>query len=262
MNRKHRWTIAVIAAVAVIAAIAIWSAWPADSVSRATLSDAVVDFRRQLKRSANHAQRATGPVPTFGVYRYRTRGQESIDTAALGTGHNYAGTSTITLAPSRCGLTERWQVLVERWTEAQLCLSPETSRVTEVTEFHEFFGRSRSTRYACRGGTSPYAPGLRTGMRWNTTCRSDDGSIRNQVRVIGMETVGVAGREIPAVHVSSATVLEGDPDGTATRDSWLRRSDGLVLRRTASSTAHVETAGGGQFGERYELELISTQPQR
>lgn len=259
---KHLWTIAAIAALAVAAAAVVWTFWPRDSVSKAAVSDAVVDFRQEMKRNRRFARRQTGPIPPFGVYRYRTRGRESIDTTALGTGHDYNGVSTVTLTPSRCGLIERWQVLVERWTEAELCLEPETSRVAEVTDFHEFFGQSRSTPFSCRGGVSPYTPDLRAGMSWRTACGSKDGSVTNEVEVVGMETVRVAGRKIPAVHVRSDSILEGDPDGAAKRESWLRRSDGLLLRRTASSDAHVDTAGGGQFRERYELELISTRPQR
>jgi len=262
VKRKFGGAIVAVAALAIAVAAAAWSFWPRDSVSRAAFGDAVVEFRKEMKRNQRFAHRETGPIPAFGVYRYRTRGQESIDTAALGTGHNYSGSSTITLTPSRCGLTERWDVLVERWTEAELCLSPETSRVIRVTDFHEFFGRPRSTPFSCQGGATPYTPGLRVGMRWNTACTSEDSSVTNEVEVVGMETVRVAGREIPAVHVSSDTTLEGDPEGTAGQDSWLRRSDGLLLRRTASSDAQVETAGGGRFRENYELELISTRPKR
>ncbi len=84
----------------------------------------------------------------------------------------------------------------------------------------------------------------------------------SHVKVIGFDRVTVAGAPIDAVHLRAAATLKGDPDGTDTRDSWLRRSDGLLLRRVDHSKAHVDAGGGSQFSENYELNLLSPKPQR
>ena len=86
------------------------------------------------------------------------------------------------------------------------------------------------------------------------------GTVIRQVEVVGVGKVKVAGKAIEAVHLHSSVALNGDPDGTDTQGSWLRSSDGLLLRRTESNKAHVDAAGGGEFGEHYEIELISTKP--
>ena len=116
--------------------------------------------------------------------------------------------------------------------------------------------------YDCTGGNAPYAGGLRPGVRWQTRCKSDQGTVVSNVEVVGFDTIRVAGKPIDAVHLRATATLTGDPDGSDTRDSWIRRTDGLLLRRTDHSKAHVDVSGGGDFEESYELRLLSPKPQR
>lgn len=234
---------------------------PEDSVSKATVDQAVLRFRAEMKKSARYPKRPDAELPPWGVYRYRTNGSESIDTTAFSTAHNYDGESTITLTPSRCGATERWQPLVERWTEGDLCAMPHSTRVVAVRDFHQFFERAKEVSYECTGGVAPYAKQLRPGLRWQTKCVSEQGTVTSNVEVVGLEKIEVAGKGIDAVHLEAKVSLDGDPDGSDTRDSWLRRSDGLLLRRVDRSMAHVDVSGGAEFEEHYELTLLSTKPQ-
>ncbi|HEX6971465.1 MAG TPA: hypothetical protein VF234_04545 [Limnochordia bacterium] len=235
---------------------------PKDSTSRETFGQALARFRGEMRRAANLPRHASAPIPAFGVYRYRTNGSESIDTTAFSTAHNYDGVSTIILTPTRCGVMEHWQPLTERWSEGNLCVGADSTHVIWVRDFHEFFERSKEVSYDCSGGEAPYSMQLRAGDRWQTRCESDQGTIISRVRVIGIEKVPVAGEPIEAVHLRAGATLSGDPDGSDLRDSWIRRSDGLLLRRVDHSKAHVDVSGGGDFEEEYDLRLLSTQPQR
>lgn len=66
----------------------------------------------------------------------------------------YGAVTGITLTTTRCGVKERWQPLVQSWTESELCLAPQTSKVVAVRNFHEFFGESKLVRYSCVGGSA------------------------------------------------------------------------------------------------------------
>jgi hypothetical protein len=256
------WIALSVVVLVAVAAFGIYQLIPTDSVSKASVSDAVVKFRKEMKEAASYPKHPEADIPPFGVYRYTTRGSEAIDSFAFSTAHNYNGVSTVSLIPIRCGVMERWQPLVERWTEGYLCVKPTTSRVVGVRDFHEFFDRSKLVSYTCAGGSAPYASKLRPGMRWQTKCTSEKGTVVSNVEVVGIEKVPVAGKPIDSVHLRSSVTLDGDPDGSDTRDSWIRRADGLLLRRTDSAKAHVDVSGGSDFTERYELDLISTKPQR
>jgi hypothetical protein len=256
--------IAVLVVILVLSAagMAYYFFYPKDSVNKSGVNQALVSFRKEMQKATGYPKHSGASIPPFGVYRYWTRGSEGIETEAASIGHNYGSSTAIALTPTRCGVKERWQPLVQSWTEGEICLAPKTSRVVAVRTFHEFFGESKLVRYGCLGGSVPYSAELRPGMHWVTTCRSDSGTVISHVDVEGVGKVKVGGRPIEAVHLHSSVKLSGDPDGTDTQDTWLRRSDGLLLRRVNNSMAHVSAGGGGEFSEHYEIELISTKPQR
>ena len=245
-----------------VAGIAYYFFYPKDSVRQSGVDQALISFRREMKQATGYPRHSGAAIPPFGVYRYSTRGSEEIESETASTGHSYGSLTAITLTPTRCGVKERWQPLVQSWTEGELCLAPNSSRVIAVRNFHEFFGESKLTSYRCLGGSAPYCAELRSGMHWVTRCKSSSGTVISAVDVAGVGKVKVRGRPIDAVHLHSSVKLSGDPDGTDTQDSWLRRSDGLLLGRTENSSAHVDAGGGGEFSEHFEIGLISAKPQR
>ncbi len=231
------WIALSVVVLVAIAAFVVYNLIPKDSVSKASVNQTVIKFRKDMKKAAGYPKHPEAQIPPFGVYRYSTRGSEGIDSFAFSTAHDYNGVSTVSLIPTRCGVMERWQPLVQRWSEGYLCVAPKTSRVVAVRDFHEFFEKSKLVSYACSGPSAPYASRLRPGMRWRTKCTSDKGTVISNVKVVDLEKVRVAGKRIEAVHLRDLATLRGDPDGTDTRDSWLRRSDGLLRRRRARAGA-------------------------
>ncbi len=254
----------VILSVILLAVIAgvVYDLYPKDSVKKSGVDQALVSFHKEMAQATSYPRHRGAKIPPFGVYRYLTTGAEEIESTAASTGHQYGRLTAITITPTRCGVKERWQPLVQSWTEGELCLAPTSSRVISVRNFHEFFGESKLVRYTCRGGSAPYSAELRPGMAWVTRCRSDEGTVISHVSVRGLGKIKVGRKAIEAVHLHSAVTLSGNPDGTDTQDSWLRRSDGLLLRRTESSKAHVSAGGGSEFSQHFQIGLVSTQAQR
>jgi hypothetical protein len=253
MGRRRKIVLAGASTVVLLAALA-WLLRPRDEPARATLDEAVQSFRAE-RGDGKPRGREDEPAP--GVYRYRTRGSEGIDSPVLDTSHDYNGVSTIVVSNGRCAERERWQVLGGRWTEAEFCASRGVTDGT-VTEFHEFFGVGQKDAFRCRGDVAPE----RLGDRAASFCEADGSSISTVSRLVGFEPVRVGDRKFDTAHVSSRSELGGANEGTVTREEWRRRSDGLLLRRSVHGEADSDRAGGTHYSERYTIELLSTEPRR
>lgn len=253
MGRRRKIVLAGAGCVVVLVALA-WIERPRDDPARATLGEAVRSFRAV---DGGGERRHRSDEPALGVYRYRTRGSEGIDSPVLDTTHDYDGISTIVVRDGRCAERERWQVLDGRWTESEFCAAGGKT-IGAVTEFHEFFGVEQEDSFRCHGGPAPRKPA----MRVSSFCESDDSSIASVNRMAGYEPVNIGGTTFQAVHIESRSRLEGANRGTARRDEWRRRSDGLLLRLAVGSDADSSRAGGTHYSERYTIELLSTRPRR
>jgi hypothetical protein len=253
MGRRRKITLLAVGCLLVIAVLA-WLNRPRDEPARATVEDAVRSFRAE--NDSGERRGAVGPA--HGVYRYATQGSESVKTAFVGATHDYDGTSTIALSAGRCGERERWQVLSGRWSEAEACESPDGEASATVIEFHEFFGQGQEDSLRCRSSPVSEKPGA----RFSSSCKSEDFSISNRSRVVGIERVSVGEETFDATHVETRSTFGGENSGTATRGEWRRRSDGLLLRRSVASEADTSAGGGSHYSERYTIRLLSVTPRR
>jgi hypothetical protein len=248
----------VVAAIVVVAVGAlIWTQRPRDATDRSTVSGAVRDFNDGQDRET---RTLWDGFPKPGVYRYSTRGGESIDTPVLGTAHDYDGVSTVTILPVPCGLEERWQVLATRWSKVRVCRDGGGAHLESISEYREFFGTEQGVRFGCDGSSVPMSRSMVAGMRWRTRCGAEDGSTSNRSEVVGLVRIRVGKRSIEAVRVHTVGVLRGENEGTTVRTEWLRPSDGLLLRRTVNTKTSFDFVGGGDYEERYTLALLSTSP--
>jgi hypothetical protein len=122
------------------------------------------------------------------------------------------------------------------------------------------FGFEQKDSFRCHGIAMPRP--VKRGVTFSSGCRSEDSLVTSASRVIGFETVTVAGEQLQAIHTESRSELEGEVTGTARREEWRRPSDGLLLRRSASTTTDTGLGGGTHYTEHYTIELLDTQPRR
>jgi hypothetical protein len=239
----------------------IWENAPRDETERATVGDAVSSFREDGGADEG------GRGPLFerepGVYRYSTQGSEYADTGLLSATHEYDGLSTITVKPAGCGVAEKWQVLGGRWAEFTSCTTERGFfELKGLIEYHEFFGRSRESKYTCTGDSASSRSSRQVGTRFSGRCESKDGDAAiSRSRVASIEQVEVGGKMYDAVHTISEVRLEGDVSGSARREDWRRRSDGLLLRRETSSEAKMSGTIGADYEENYTIQLQSIDPE-
>jgi hypothetical protein len=199
-------------------------------------------------------------VQPAGVYRYATEGFERIGGPLPGR-LRYPAVTTIAVRSSGCTLSERWEARPERYAEWRYCITGTTWRLRSVLDYHEFFGNVERRAYRCSGRAVPRPEAIAAGFRWTDRCRAGETAAVARGSVVGIEHVRVRKEPIAAVHLRVRTRLDGDVRGAYTMDSWLRRTDGLLLRRSFVSDSLVESiVGRVPAHEEYELHLRSLAP--
>jgi hypothetical protein len=244
----------------VVGALAVWKLFPLDDTSRVSVGEAVSEFRAEGGGNGGGEGALFEREP--GVYRYQTRGSESADTGLIGATHDYDGISTMTISPKGCGVVERWQVLGGRWAEFTSCPTKgDFFELIGFVEYHEFFGESRNSTYTCTGDPASKRSARQVGKTFHGRCDSDEGdSATSRSLVAAIEKIDVGGESYDAVHTKTHVKLDGHVTGTAERDDWRRRSDGLLLKRVTSSDAHMSGTIDADYHESYSLQLLSVDP--
>jgi hypothetical protein len=195
-----------------------------------------------------------------GTYRYATEGFERIGGPLPGR-LAYPRTTEITVERYGCTLSERWEARPERYAEWRYCVTGATWRLRSVTDYHEFFGNAQRRAYRCSGRPVPRPARIRDGFRWTDRCRARRTRAVARGEVVGIERISVGAEDVAAVHLRVRTRLGGDVRGAYTMDSWLRRSDGLLLRRSFRSESRVDAiVGAVPAHEEYQLRLRSLNP--
>jgi hypothetical protein len=196
----------------------------------------------------------------LGVYSYATRGFERLS-AALTTRHTYPRTSTVTVAATGCGISERWEPRPERSAEWRFCVEAKRWRLEDLLDYHEFFGQAVPQNFSCRGPFAPRAPTLPIGYRWTDRCSGAGSRVTVRYEAIREQPIVVGGTQVKTVLVRARAVLSGRIEGVNRLDSWLSRRNGLLVRRVVrSDTALDSPFGKVKDSERYELELRSLAP--
>jgi hypothetical protein len=212
----------------------------------------------------DRADKRSGPLAANtqppGTYRYETEGFERIGGPLPGR-LSYPRTTRITVERYGCTLSERWDARPERYAEWRYCITGTTWRLRSVTDYHEFFGNAQRRAYRCSGRPVPRPARIRDGFSWADRCRARRTKAVASGEVVANELVTVGGERISAVHLRVRTRLGGDVRGAYTMDSWLRRADGLLLRRSFRSDSRVDAiVGSVPAHEEYELRLRSLAP--
>jgi len=199
-------------------------------------------------------------VQKTGLYSYATRGADRVQAIVSGR-HAYPAVTSVSVARQGCDLIERWTALPERWSEFTSCIEGSRWRLLSLVDYHEFFGESVEQRYDCHGRFVPRPALIPTGFRWTDRCTSPNSSATLEGTALGTKVQKVAGKPVRTVLIRLRARLRGDVRGTYVIDSWLQRTNGLLVRREVQSDTVVASAVGTVKGsERYSLQLRSLAP--
>jgi len=210
--------------------------------------------------SGGDSPSAPADVQPAGTYSYSTGGLERVGGPLPGR-HRFGPMSTVRVDQSGCDLTERWDALPERWAEWRYCITGDTWRLESVTDHHEFFGQVEEYEYRCSGRRVPRPAQIRQGFTWTDRCRAPRIAAVARGEVVSVGPLRAAGERVEAVRLRVRTAFTGRVTGAYVMDSWLRRTDGLLLQRTFESATRARSAVGTvPARERYTLRIRSLTP--
>lgn len=260
--RRVRKVVAWTAAVLVVVAAAIYIIFGLvydDSSTPVAVDDVVQSFRE----AQAEAERSAGHLPAPGVYVYATTGDESVD-ALGGTTHDYPATTTITVRSEGCGVRVRWDALVERYEDWELCDDEGALVATRYTTFHQFFGQDDRRDLTCGEPLLLVPAEPAVGDTWSGRCAEGTFDEVFTVSVRGLETVDVGGEAVEAVHIRLDMVVESpddDPTGGTVTDLWIATEDRMILRwDEATDTTAGSFLGPVRLQETYGLSLTDLAP--
>lgn len=234
-----------------------------DTTTPVDTREVVEAFRESLAEAGVDGD--LGGLPALGVYEYRTTGSQGVD-ALGGTTQEYPPTTTITVGREGCGVALRWDGLVERFEEWELCDSDGALVAPGYTSFRRFFGRDDRRDFTCVEPLLVVPADPVVGDTWSGVCAEGTYDDRYEATVAEIGTVDVAGEAVEAVHVrleSTIDAPDGDPRGDSRADLWFALDDRTLLRweeTTASTSGSM--VGDVNLDETFTLELLDLRPSR
>lgn len=270
-RRRHGHRRVILGSVTVIGLVGVLAARQLLPSRGTSTPITVEDATEAFADTADTADTASGPsttatslapsvtLPAPGVYVYATTGRDEVD-ALNGDHHDYPTTTTITVRTSSCGVSQRWDILEERWEQWERCASGDGVAERARTSYDSFFGRSQTDTYSCTGDPRPVdAP---AGSEWIVQCVQGGAIDTYTGTVIGPETLLVGATAVETVHVQ--VVITG-PEATDTQsiDSWYQvGADLLIAQQGSSRTSNPSPIGTVHYTEDYEIHLTALQPVR
>jgi len=252
---SRAWLIAGGLVVAVAAAGAIvWVLAFRDTATPVSVEQAVTSFQTET----GPASEGKSPIPE-GVYVYTTEGYEK--TSVLGKTHHYPRRTTIAVRSAGCGVSLLWRVFVGRSTAWTFCVTSKGWDLRSQDERHTFFGHTERTTYVCEN--TLIRPGSSGPDRWAVSCTTGKAHEKGVGRVVGAESLEVAGKEVATAHVSKRTSFSGEIRGTATYDFWFAARSGTPVKIVmVSRTTNDSPIGDVTYDEDVTLRLTSLEPRR
>lgn len=266
-SRRVRRIVAAVTATLVVAAVAVYVVFEVvyDDTTTPVDTREVVEAFRESFAEAGVDDAAIAGLPDLGVYEYRTTGSQGVD-ALGGTTQEYPPTTTITVRRAGCGVGVRWDGLVERYEDWELCDRDGALVVAGYTSFRRFFGRDDRRDFVCEEPLVLVPADPVVGDGWSGTCSEGTYDDRFDVRVSELGTVEVDGAAVAAVQVHVESTIDspdGDPRGETVTAMWLALDDWTILRweeTTASTSGSM--VGDVNLGETFTLELLDPVPTR
>ena len=242
------------ALVAVVAAgAAAWWFVLRDPTEPVDVEEAVTSFRTETEPGNS------SPIPE-GVYVYETDGFETTS-ALTGKTHRYPKRSTITITAAPCGARLLWQVFDGRSTEWVYCVADDGWEIASQDERHTFFGTTERTTYTCE--STPIRPEASPPSRWPVRCATDSAEETGVGRLLGTESVRVAGEPVVTEHVRKKTQFSGEIRGFAKHDLWFDSKSGVPVKIVmVSRTTNDSPVGEVTYDEDVTLTLTSLEPRR
>lgn len=204
-----------------------------------------------------HDQVVTGPAPgpgttPPGTYTYDTSGSSTLFSKTT----PYPSRTTIVVSREGCGVSARWDSSAGNSSTVYECPVAGGVHVISETATVDAGGYQQTMTFTC--DPDSFVPTSGTpGRTWTWACHSSNGETSTQVvKLVGPQTMTVAGAPVATEHVQIVSTLSGPQQGTATTDYWLT-PDATPVHEVGSITA---SQYGVTYRSNYTLQLESLSP--
>jgi hypothetical protein len=257
----HRFFLAGAGVVVLIAAIAL-GVW--FFIFRGTSTPVNLRQALRLYRDEPHSGQigTATDLPSPGVYRYNTSGNEQLSFAGIE--RTFPAASAMIVTDKKCA-TDKWEPLEQHWEGIVVCPSGHGSYdITSSLTYEEIAGTQTTEVIDCPAGTYLVPPGARPGQHWRSECHASGLNVAASGRVIGNSSVNVGGTTIPAIHTRLMLTFSGSESGDNPTDYWVSPKTGLILaqRETVAVAEKAGPIGSVEYNEKMAMTLSSATPAR
>lgn len=257
----HRLWAAGIGVVALIVVVAgaLWFLVVRSPATPLNLRQAL----RLYRRDGGSSLAAAGPyLPPPGVYVYRTTGAEQL--SPVGANRSFPGDTEVIVTDATCA-TVTWEPLVQHVEGLVECPGASGSlRIASARSYEQIAGTRATSIVRCPSSAYLIPPNPSTGLRWQAACHSGTQHIEESGTVVGLATVAVGRRVLPALHIRIAFDYSGAQQGTNPTDYWISPDSGLILRQLESVDVVQRSGplGSVRYTERMAITLEAVSPVR
>lgn len=204
-------------------------------VTRPPTPVSVSDVVNRYRSSEPSAGASAGDGPARGVYVYATSGWERISAGNIT--HHYPARTTLSVTDIACGLRIRWDALAGRWSQGDVCRTPNGWRLEHYIDAHRFLYRQDIHDYMCSGYPV-------------VVCKTDSGVLTSTVETLS------------AGHLRITQQASGTSVNAGVMDVWLL--PGGLPRRIVVENHGAQTILGARvtYTESATFTLTSTTPLR
>jgi hypothetical protein len=223
-----------------------------------------IDLRQALKlyRHDERGGAAGEGLPEPGVYVYQTSGGEQL--SLPGMSRRFPSASNLIVTDPRCASME-WAPIDEHMEGIVVCRQPDGALVmARTTSLETIAGIRTSETVRCPSAAYFVPPAARAGDRWHAVCHGPGQTDRLAGQVVGMTTLVVNGRTVPALHTRLDISISGQESGSNPADYWVSPDTGLILRQKESVSVSQAAGplGAVHYREEMAITMTSLSPDR
>jgi len=223
-----------------------------------------VDLRQALRLyqlGQKRGKSGSPLLPPSGVYRYETFGGEQLSFAGIR--RSFPAASNMIVTDARCA-TMKWEPLEQHMEGLVVCpLKDQALGITSSLSYEDIAGIQTSSVIKCPVGTYFVPPDPRPREVWHTTCHSAGQTMRAVGMVVGVSSVNVNGRKVPALHTRLDLIFSGSESGSNPNGYWVS-PNGVILRQieTVDVAQKAGPLGSVRYKEQMGIKLKSLTPSR
>lgn len=216
------WLLAATAVILVIVGLMLWrSAGSSDPVSQ---DEALAAFRAAPSAGA----RAGGPTP--GVYGYSASGAETGGVGPLAITRALPAEARLVVTPRGEGWDAELDYSRQHIESMRIVRRDGELRVTFRRTKVTFAGFGRDDRRDVQPPSLFLPADPAPGTRWRETYRTGDINVRADNRIVRLERMRVADRQVDVVVMTSSSVTDGPHPGTREETIWWAPALALPVR--------------------------------